>query len=113
MNTHTNIEKIRDLSHHELNELWATYFKNKKPPKIKSILLRELAWHLQKHTCFGNDLETQKHIDITMKQLIYDPNNKLAVELKSRPAQPHFQQTHDLFDTIHNNQSKLIYAVQS
>lgn len=52
----------------DLRVLWAKHMGKKTPPKIKSLLLRDLAWQMQKKTHGGLDEQTQSLLNAAIRQ---------------------------------------------
>lgn len=53
-----NPQRLKELPLNELRQLWADQMGAKPEPKVKGILLRELAWHIQQQVHGGMDTET-------------------------------------------------------
>ena len=64
----SNLQSLKKLSIAQLRQLWLERMGRKPVPKVKIVLMRELAWHLQAQTHGGIDAETQKLLRSAMRQ---------------------------------------------
>ncbi|MEM6553984.1 MAG: DUF2924 domain-containing protein [Planctomycetota bacterium] len=63
-----NPQRLKELSVDELRRLWEKRMGAKPVPKVKGILLRELAWHLQEQAQGGIDTETRTLLRSAVRQ---------------------------------------------
>ena len=63
-----NLQSLKKLSISQLRQLWSERMGSKHVPKVKIVLMRELAWHLQVQTQGEMDAETQKLLRAAIQQ---------------------------------------------
>ena len=79
-----NSEGLKDLSMAELRKLWHQRMgRGKDPPRIRSLLQRELAWHDQQAVQGGMDAQTRALLRSAIKQAKCTPTHPR--NLRSRP----------------------------
>jgi Protein of unknown function (DUF2924) len=62
-------EDLKGLNMTQLRKLWYQRMGRKDPPRIKSLLLRELAWHEQQAVQGGMDAQTRALLRSAIKQV--------------------------------------------
>jgi len=67
MNGH-DLERLKNLSLAELRRYWQQRLGKKTPPKIRSLMLRELAWDCQQKLRGGMDAQTQNLMRLAVRQ---------------------------------------------
>lgn len=63
-----NPQRLKELPVEELRRLWEELMGAKPVPKVKGILLRELAWQIQQQTQGGIDTETRTLLRAAVRQ---------------------------------------------
>lgn len=82
-----DLDTLKGLSIAQLQRLWQEHAgpraRGKEPPGIKSLLVRELAWHIQQKAHGGLDAPTQSLLRAAIKQAQNNPTPR-----KPRPRSP-------------------------
>lgn len=68
MNPPTPIDDLKRLSRTELQRRWREHVGGKSPPKVKLVLLRDLAWRCQQSTPSGLDAPTRSLLKAAIRQ---------------------------------------------
>ena len=107
---------LKDLSMAQLRKLWHERMGRKDPPRIRSLLLRELAWHEQQAVHGGMDAQTRALLRSAIKQAKNTPARPgprplNAPQIRSR-AKPDLQPGTKLIRTWHGRQHEVIVRDQ-
>jgi len=81
-------EDMKDMSMAQLRKLWRQRVGRKDPPRIRSLLLRELAWHDQQAVQGGVDAQTRALLLSAIKQAKNIPTHHSPRSRRTPRKQP-------------------------
>jgi hypothetical protein len=84
-----NSEDLKDMSLAQLRKLWHQRMGRKAPPRIRSLLLRELAWQEQQVVQGGMDAQTRTLLKTAIKQTKNIPTHHSPRSRRTPRKQPH------------------------
>ncbi|MEM6504229.1 MAG: DUF2924 domain-containing protein [Planctomycetota bacterium] len=99
MNPNVSLDDLQHLPRHELDQGWAQQIGGRLPPKIKLLLVRDLAWDTQQTLPGGLDADTQALLNAAVRSAkasadqnqSFDSKRSAQEKTKRRRSSPRFK----------------------